>query len=350
MCLERGPWQADQVELTVRSFSPLSLPDGEVDVEVLKPTDGVTPGPRRFLLAISVNGEEVERRWIQAELRVFADVIVAARSLAYHETITIDDIRMGRRELNTFSLRALTDPQEVVGRHAVRTIEMNEVLTPAMVSLPQVVQRGNRVSLVFESVGLRAEIAGRAMQGENRREDPGGKYVFGKDHRRTNPRCTHGEGELMGNSSRESRVRSSESKITMPQFAIRNPQSAICWLLATGYFLLLSACSSQQMKVRFDPRPSPEELAQEVSRASQTPVALSSPAPVSAGSLWPSDDRAFFYGDRKALKIGDSVTIRVVETAKASNTADTDLSRASSREHRSERATGVARSAGSLRT
>jgi flagella basal body P-ring formation protein FlgA len=162
--LERGPWQADQVELTVRSFSPLSLPDGEVDVEVLKPTDGVTPGPRRFLLAISVNGEEVERRWIQAELRVFADVIVAARSLAYHETITIDDIRMGRRELNTFSLRALTDPQEVMGRHAVRTIEMNEVLTPAMVSLPQVVQRGNRVSLVFESVGLRAEIAGRAMQ------------------------------------------------------------------------------------------------------------------------------------------------------------------------------------------
>jgi flagellar basal body P-ring formation protein FlgA len=162
--LERGPWRADQVELTARAFSPLSLPDGAVDVQVLKPTDGVAPGQRRFLLAIAVNGEEIERRWVQAELRVFDDVIVAARSLAYHETITIDDIRIGRRELNTFSLRALTDPQEAVGRHAVRTIAMNEVLTPAMVSLPQVVQRGNRVSLVFESAGLRVEIAGRAMQ------------------------------------------------------------------------------------------------------------------------------------------------------------------------------------------
>jgi flagellar L-ring protein precursor FlgH len=107
------------------------------------------------------------------------------------------------------------------------------------------------------------------------------------------------------------------------------PWAAYC-LLLTAFCLLIAACSSQQMKIRFDPRPSPEELAQEVSRASQTPVALSSPAPVSVGSLWPSDDQAFFYGDRKALKIGDSVTIRVVETAKASNTADTDLSRASS--------------------
>jgi flagella basal body P-ring formation protein FlgA len=162
--LERGPWRADQVELTLRAFPPLSVPDGEVDVQVLKPTDGITPGQRRFLLAITLNGEEKERRWVQAELRVFDDVIVAARSLAYHETITSDDIRMGRRELNTFSLRAVTDPREVVGRHAARTIEMNEVLTPAMVSLPQVVQRGNRVSLVFESAGLRVEIAGRAMQ------------------------------------------------------------------------------------------------------------------------------------------------------------------------------------------
>lgn len=105
------------------------------------------------------------------------------------------------------------------------------------------------------------------------------------------------------------------------------------WLLATGYFFLLSACGPQ-MKVRFSPRPSPEELAQEVERASQEAVPIPPPVPVSAGSLWPADDRVSFYEDKKALRVGDSLTVRVAEAAKASNTADTDLSRQS--ENRAE--------------
>jgi flagellar L-ring protein precursor FlgH len=83
------------------------------------------------------------------------------------------------------------------------------------------------------------------------------------------------------------------------------------------------------MKVRFAPRPSSQELAQEVARASQTAVPRSAMGPASAGSLWPADDRTFLYADRKALQVGDNLTIRVVETARASNVADTDLSRTS---------------------
>lgn len=83
------------------------------------------------------------------------------------------------------------------------------------------------------------------------------------------------------------------------------------------------------MKVRFSPRPSPEELAKEVEQVRQVTVPLPMPVSASTGSLWPADDRVFFYEDRKALRVGDSLTIRVVETARASNAADTDLSRKS---------------------
>jgi flagellar L-ring protein precursor FlgH len=98
------------------------------------------------------------------------------------------------------------------------------------------------------------------------------------------------------------------------------------WLLATGYFVLLSGCAPQ-MKVRFNPQPTSEELAQEVARVSQSAVPRSTTGPVSPGSLWPVDDRIFFYGDRKAFRVGDVLTVQVSESAKASNTADTDLSR-----------------------
>jgi flagellar L-ring protein precursor FlgH len=101
-----------------------------------------------------------------------------------------------------------------------------------------------------------------------------------------------------------------------------------CCLLLTAYCLLNNGCA-QQMKVRFNPQPTEKELAQDVAHASLSAVPRSATGPVSAGSLWPADDRTFFYGDRKAFRVGDVLTVQVSESAKASNTANTDLSRSS---------------------
>jgi flagellar L-ring protein precursor FlgH len=94
-------------------------------------------------------------------------------------------------------------------------------------------------------------------------------------------------------------------------------------------FLLAMGCSAAVEK-RFFPKPSDAELAQEVMRLGQTNVGAQMSRPVAIGSLWPADDHVFFYGDKKALRVGDIITVRIIESAQASNTADTDLSRNSS--------------------
>jgi flagellar L-ring protein precursor FlgH len=81
---------------------------------------------------------------------------------------------------------------------------------------------------------------------------------------------------------------------------------------------------------RFFPKPTESEMTREVTRLGQTDVGAKSMQPMSKGSLWPADDHVFFYADKKALRVGDIITVRIVENAKASNTADTDLSRKSS--------------------
>jgi flagellar L-ring protein precursor FlgH len=93
--------------------------------------------------------------------------------------------------------------------------------------------------------------------------------------------------------------------------------------------LALLGCSATVEK-RFFPKPTDVELAQEVARLSATNVGPQVSRPVTIGSLWPADDHVFFYGDKKALRVGDIITVRIVESAQASNTADTDLSRNSS--------------------
>jgi flagellar L-ring protein precursor FlgH len=94
----------------------------------------------------------------------------------------------------------------------------------------------------------------------------------------------------------------------------------LCWLTGCGGMI----------EKRFFPKPTEAQMANEVNRLGQMEVRGYSPKPVAVGSLWPADDNLFLYSDRKALRVGDVITIRIVENASANNTADTNLSRASS--------------------
>jgi flagellar L-ring protein precursor FlgH len=80
---------------------------------------------------------------------------------------------------------------------------------------------------------------------------------------------------------------------------------------------------------RYFPRPSELEMTKEVDRLGTTDVRDYNSRPATRGSLWPADDHVFFFADHKALRVGDSVTVAIVENAKANNTADTDLTRTS---------------------
>ncbi|HXK30487.1 MAG TPA: flagellar basal body L-ring protein FlgH [Candidatus Binatia bacterium] len=102
------------------------------------------------------------------------------------------------------------------------------------------------------------------------------------------------------------------------------------WQISLLALLVLNVGCGPMIEKRFFPKPTEDEMAQEVSRLGQTEVRTQSALPVAPGSLWPADDRVFFYGDKKALRVGDIITVRIVESAQASNTADTDLSRTSS--------------------
>ena len=104
----------------------------------------------------------------------------------------------------------------------------------------------------------------------------------------------------------------------------------MCRLILVSALAIGFAGCGPMIEKRFFPKPTEPEMAREVNRLGQTEVAAKNYQPASQGSLWPADDRVFFYADKKALRVGDIITVRIVENAQASNTADTDLSRSSS--------------------
>lgn len=163
--LQRSPWRPEQVEVSTRAYTPLTLPAGRVELRIIRPQRGITPGFHSFLLDVGVKGKRWRKVWVRAEIRVSGEVVVTSRPLARYQFIAKEDVRLEWRNLTFLSNRAFTKLGETIGMQATRPIEVNEILTPKIAELPKIVRRGSLLSLVYETSGLKVETRGKAMEG-----------------------------------------------------------------------------------------------------------------------------------------------------------------------------------------
>src|SRR3989304_5812235 len=76
--LSQAPWKAENVEVRVAPFAPVSMPLGAVNYRVLKPAQGITPGVHSFLVVVEIGGKEAARFWVKAEIKIFDEVVVTS--------------------------------------------------------------------------------------------------------------------------------------------------------------------------------------------------------------------------------------------------------------------------------
>jgi flagella basal body P-ring formation protein FlgA len=142
----------------------LSLPADASDLRVIAPGDRVAPGLQNFLLAAQSPGKEQVRTWVRAEIRLYEDVLVSLRPIGRDRAIVPDDLRVERRDIGTLSARPLSAKRQILGKLATRAIGINEILTEPMVAAPKVIERGNALTLVYETAALKIEAPGRALE------------------------------------------------------------------------------------------------------------------------------------------------------------------------------------------
>jgi flagella basal body P-ring formation protein FlgA len=162
--LKHSPWKRDQIEVTVRPFKPLPLPEGASELRVIVPADKVAPGLQNFLLAAGGQGKEQARTWVRAEIRLFEDVLVSLRPIGRDRAILPEDVGVERRDIGALSTRPLSAKRQIAGKLAARAIGINEILTEPMIAAPKVIERGNALTLIYETPSLKIETPGRAME------------------------------------------------------------------------------------------------------------------------------------------------------------------------------------------
>jgi flagella basal body P-ring formation protein FlgA len=101
--------------------------------------------------------------YVSARIDVFGPVLVARQPLARGTRIEADDLQLVERNLSNLPYGYYTDPQPVTGQLAKRTIAMATVITPPMLQEPNLVKRGERVTVIAESGPLKIRTSGKAL-------------------------------------------------------------------------------------------------------------------------------------------------------------------------------------------
>ncbi len=101
--------------------------------------------------------------YVPARIDVFGPVLVARQPLARGTRIEAADLELVERNLSNLPYGYYTDPQSVTGQLAKRTIAMSTVLTPPMLQEPNLVKRGERVTVIAESGALKIRTSGKAL-------------------------------------------------------------------------------------------------------------------------------------------------------------------------------------------
>lgn len=162
--LSQAPWKAENVEVRIAPFAPVSVPAGPVSYHVLKPTKGVAAGVHSFLLAADVAGAEAARFWVKAEIRIFDEVVVASYPLGQRELVTAAGVRLERRDVSALAARPFTRIEDVLGQQTARFVEVNEIITQKTIERPTLIKRGSPVVLIYETGSLRVEAPGAAEE------------------------------------------------------------------------------------------------------------------------------------------------------------------------------------------
>ena len=136
-------------------------------IVVLSGKGGV--GKSSMAVNIAVGGEFQDKVWAVADIKVLREVIVATRPLKRHQEIAEADIQVRRMDMARLPSNFLTDFGEILGKRTSRSIDVNTVLRPDLVEFPPLVKRGDVVTVVAESTGLRITAVGVVKERNGRR-------------------------------------------------------------------------------------------------------------------------------------------------------------------------------------
>lgn len=149
----------------IEPLEPIPMPGGRVEITVLPSAFEEGLGRRKFHLQLSNNGRPVDTVEVLSDVAGFADVVVPSRLIKTDEVIEAEDVTVSRIRLMDLRQQFVTDPNEVIGKSAVRPLQSQLPIRPVSLKRPYAVRKGDRVTIEARSKGFSIQAGGVSKAG-----------------------------------------------------------------------------------------------------------------------------------------------------------------------------------------
>ncbi|KQQ36126.1 flagellar biosynthesis protein FlgA [Duganella sp. Leaf126] len=145
----------------VRGSRPLAACSREVTVEA---ADTRQPSRMRFTAICAGDGARGGgwRYEFVVRAKVSARIVIAANEIGAGKIIADEDLLLERHDISAVA-DSVSNPQDVVGMSARRTVRVGEVLRTGALTAPVLVKRGDLVTIVATRDQVTVSMAGEAM-------------------------------------------------------------------------------------------------------------------------------------------------------------------------------------------
>ncbi|SER12185.1 flagella basal body P-ring formation protein FlgA [Nitrosomonas sp. Nm51] len=122
--------------------------------------------------------------YVQAEIRIMADVLHVTQPLSRDHTINYGDLALQTVNLTQIPEGVLTDYSQAVGKIAVTNLTMGQPLRQSMLRSPYIILRGQNVKLMINGRGFRVSSEGHALSDASEGQivqvrNPAGRIISG---------------------------------------------------------------------------------------------------------------------------------------------------------------------------
>jgi flagella basal body P-ring formation protein FlgA len=132
-----------------------------------EPLEAFQPGGGRSLgnttVGVRCPGTQPWTLYVPVKVSIYDAVVVAARSLSKGMLVQEQDVKLLEKDLAGIRAGYYQDLSQVVGKQVARTVSMGAAITTNMVKPQMQIKRGQQISLIAVSHGLKVQMTGEAL-------------------------------------------------------------------------------------------------------------------------------------------------------------------------------------------
>jgi flagella basal body P-ring formation protein FlgA len=160
--LAQSHGQTESLEIRVEPLDPrLRLNPCGKELEAFQPGGSQTLG--NTTVGIRCPGPQPWTLYVRVGVRIFAEVLVAARFLPAGTTLSASDLRTERRELSLLAGNYETVPERLIGKRLRRSQPVGRVIPPQAVMATPLIKKGERVIILAHQNGMEVSTSGIAL-------------------------------------------------------------------------------------------------------------------------------------------------------------------------------------------